>query len=36
MATGARGGIHSVAAIEELMATAPRYYVDAALLLQVE
>lgn len=35
-ASGARGGIHSVSAIEELMATASRYDVDTSLLLQVE
>ncbi|MGA3008748.1 MAG: PfkB family carbohydrate kinase [Terracidiphilus sp.] len=35
-ASGARGGIRSVAAIEELMATASRYDVDSSLLLQVE
>jgi sugar/nucleoside kinase (ribokinase family) len=35
-ASGARGGIHSVAAIEELMATASRYDADSSLLLQVE
>lgn len=35
-ASGARGGIHSVSAIEELMATASRYDVDSSLLLQVE
>jgi sugar/nucleoside kinase (ribokinase family) len=35
-ASGARGGIGSVSAIEELMATASRYDVDSSLLLQVE
>ncbi len=35
-ASGARGGIHSVADIEELMATASRYDVDSSLLLQVD
>jgi len=35
-ASGARGGIHSVSDIEELMATAPRYDVDTSLLLQVD
>lgn len=35
-ASGARGGIHSVAEIEELMATASRYDVDFSTLLQVE
>ncbi|MFY9854442.1 MAG: PfkB family carbohydrate kinase [Terracidiphilus sp.] len=35
-ACGARGGIRSVAAIEELMATAVRYDVDSSLLLQVD
>ena len=35
-ASGARGGIRSVADIEELMATASRYDVDSSLLLQVD
>lgn len=35
-AAGARGGIHSVAEIEELMAAGARYDVDFSLLLQVE
>jgi sugar/nucleoside kinase (ribokinase family) len=36
MAAGARGGIQSVAAIEELMATASRYNVDFSALLQID
>jgi sugar/nucleoside kinase (ribokinase family) len=35
-ASGARGGIHPVTAIEELMAAASRYDADSSLLLQVE
>jgi sugar/nucleoside kinase (ribokinase family) len=35
-AAGARGGIHPVDAIEELMATASRYDVDFSLLLRVD
>ncbi|MGB9407422.1 MAG: PfkB family carbohydrate kinase [Terracidiphilus sp.] len=35
-AAGARGGIHPVVAIEELMATASRYDVEPANLLRVE
>jgi sugar/nucleoside kinase (ribokinase family) len=36
MATGARGGLHSVAAVEALMTASSRYEVDLSLLLQVE
>jgi sugar/nucleoside kinase (ribokinase family) len=36
MASGARGGIESVDAIEELRATASRYEVEFSLLLQVD
>jgi hypothetical protein len=36
MAAGARGGIQSVAAIEDLIATDSRYEVDLSSLLQVE
>jgi sugar/nucleoside kinase (ribokinase family) len=35
-ASGARGGIHPVTAIEELRAAASRYDADSSLLLQVE
>ena len=35
MAVGARGGIHPVAEIEELMATASRYEIDYSTLLRV-
>jgi sugar/nucleoside kinase (ribokinase family) len=36
MAAGARGGIHPVAEIEELMATASRYEIDYSTVLRVE
>jgi sugar/nucleoside kinase (ribokinase family) len=36
MSVGARGGIQSIAAIEELMATASRYDVDYSSLFQAD